>query len=89
MHCVFEIFNRFYLSLAHSLTHISVADCVCLMSLDKNGAVPVDTHVLQIARKYLKAGVKAADDKGDASLAGSTRGGKRKLRVKEENSAEK
>jgi len=34
-----------------------VADCVCLMSLDKNGAVPVDTHVLQIAQKYLKAGI--------------------------------
>jgi len=34
-----------------------VADCVCLMSLDKNGAVPVDTHVLQIAQQYLKAGI--------------------------------
>jgi len=30
-----------------------VADCVCLMSLDKHGTVPVDTHVLQIAQKYL------------------------------------
>ncbi|KAA8893467.1 DNA glycosylase [Sphaerosporella brunnea] len=28
-----------------------VADCVCLMSLDKTGAVPVDTHVLQIAQR--------------------------------------
>ncbi|KAF9973428.1 8-oxoguanine glycosylase ogg1 [Actinomortierella ambigua] len=26
-----------------------VADCVCLMSLDKNAAIPVDTHVWQIA----------------------------------------
>ncbi|KAF9166454.1 8-oxoguanine glycosylase ogg1 [Actinomortierella ambigua] len=26
-----------------------VADCVCLMSLDKNEAIPVDTHVWQIA----------------------------------------
>eukprot|EP00057_Strongylocentrotus_purpuratus_P010404 XP_011664878.1 PREDICTED: N-glycosylase/DNA lyase isoform X1 [Strongylocentrotus purpuratus] len=31
-----------------------VADCVCLMSLDKRGAIPVDTHVWQIAsRDYI------------------------------------
>ncbi|XP_067125601.1 N-glycosylase/DNA lyase [Centruroides vittatus] len=31
-----------------------VADCVCLMSLDKSEAVPIDTHVWQIAtRDYL------------------------------------
>ncbi|XP_062248824.1 N-glycosylase/DNA lyase [Platichthys flesus] len=28
-----------------------VADCVCLMSLDKADAVPVDTHVWQIAKR--------------------------------------
>ncbi|KAH9254687.1 hypothetical protein BASA81_007237 [Batrachochytrium salamandrivorans] len=28
-----------------------VADCVCLMSLDKVGAIPVDTHVWQIAQR--------------------------------------
>ncbi|XP_033982247.1 N-glycosylase/DNA lyase-like [Trematomus bernacchii] len=28
-----------------------VADCVCLMSLDKAEAVPIDTHVWQIARR--------------------------------------
>lgn len=28
-----------------------VADCVCLFSLDKHGAIPVDTHVWQIARR--------------------------------------
>ncbi|XP_069792837.1 N-glycosylase/DNA lyase isoform X2 [Narcine bancroftii] len=28
-----------------------VADCVCLMSLDKPGAVPVDTHVWQITKR--------------------------------------
>ncbi|XP_068585898.1 N-glycosylase/DNA lyase isoform X2 [Cebidichthys violaceus] len=28
-----------------------VADCVCLMSLDKTEAVPVDTHVWQIAKR--------------------------------------
>lgn len=26
-----------------------VADCVCLMSLDKTDAIPVDTHVWQIS----------------------------------------
>lgn len=30
---------------------VQVADCVCLMSLDKPEAVPVDTHVWQIARR--------------------------------------
>lgn len=30
-----------------------VADCVCLMSLDKTGAVPVDTHVWSIAQPYM------------------------------------
>lgn len=30
-----------------------VADCVCLMSLDKPEAVPIDTHILQLAtREY-------------------------------------
>uniref|UniRef100_A0A2C9K4U0 N-glycosylase/DNA lyase n=1 Tax=Biomphalaria glabrata TaxID=6526 RepID=A0A2C9K4U0_BIOGL len=29
-----------------------VADCVCLMSLDKTEAVPVDTHVWQITMKH-------------------------------------
>ncbi|MHB1460872.1 MAG: DNA glycosylase [Armatimonadota bacterium] len=28
-----------------------VADCVCLFALDKPGAIPVDTHVWQIARR--------------------------------------
>lgn len=30
-----------------------VADCVCLMALDKPIAVPVDTHVFQIARQHI------------------------------------
>ena len=29
-----------------------VADCVCLMSLDKHEAVPVDTHLWQITTKH-------------------------------------
>lgn len=31
-----------------------MADCVCLMSLDKPEAVPVDTHVWQIAKRDYK-----------------------------------
>lgn len=33
-----------------------VADCVCLMSLDKHDCVPVDTHVWQIAQRDYKFG---------------------------------
>ena len=29
-----------------------VADCVCLLSLDKSEAIPVDTHVWQITSKH-------------------------------------
>ncbi|KAG1649710.1 26S proteasome non-ATPase regulatory subunit 3 [Nymphon striatum] len=35
-----------------------VADCVCLMSLDKYEAIPVDTHVWQIARRDYMPGLK-------------------------------
>jgi len=45
-----------------------VADCVCLMSLDKNGAVPVDTHVLQIAQKYLEAGIVGRETEKKAGI---------------------
>ncbi|PSK39253.1 hypothetical protein C7M61_001857 [Candidozyma pseudohaemuli] len=31
-----------------------VADCICLMALDKHDVVPVDTHVLQIATRDYK-----------------------------------
>jgi len=30
-----------------------VADCVLLMSLDQTGSVPIDTHMLAIAKRYL------------------------------------
>lgn len=36
-----------------------VADCICLMALDKHNVVPVDTHVMQIAvRDYKYRGAK-------------------------------
>ena len=31
-----------------------MADCVLLMSLDQSGAIPVDTHVWQIAKRDYK-----------------------------------
>uniref|UniRef100_A0A8D0DSP1 N-glycosylase/DNA lyase n=1 Tax=Salvator merianae TaxID=96440 RepID=A0A8D0DSP1_SALMN len=31
---------------------VKVADCVCLMALDKAEAVPVDTHIWQVAKRY-------------------------------------
>ncbi|ONH69492.1 N-glycosylase/DNA lyase [Cyberlindnera fabianii] len=41
-----------------------VADCVCLMSLDKHDSIPVDTHVYQIAKRDYKL-----KSKGDAVTA--------------------
>ena len=37
-----------------------VADCVCLMSLDKHDAIPVDTHVWQYAIRDYGFGAKGA-----------------------------
>ena len=34
-----------------------IADCVCLFSLDKDGAIPVDTHVRRIAGRDYGAGL--------------------------------
>ena len=46
-------------------TNLQVADCVCLMSLDKHDAIPIDTHVLQVAKKHysIKADSKTVSDK--------------------------
>ncbi|GBB87120.1 hypothetical protein RclHR1_13570010 [Rhizophagus clarus] len=38
-----------------------VADCVCLMSLNKHNAIPVDTHVWQIAQKKYGFSVKTKE----------------------------
>lgn len=35
-----------------------VADCVCLMSLDKHNCVPIDTHVWQVAQREYSLGRK-------------------------------
>ena len=34
------------------LSPAQVADCVCLMALNKPQAVPIDTHMLQVAVKH-------------------------------------
>ena len=49
------------------LYHSKVADCICLMSLNHSCAIPVDTHVFQIAKStympHLKA-TKSVTDRG-------------------------
>lgn len=40
--------------------HVQVAACVCLFSLDKHAAIPVDTHVWQLASKYYTPHLKGA-----------------------------
>jgi N-glycosylase/DNA lyase len=57
-----------------SLTGVGekIADCVCLFSLDKDDAIPVDTHIRQIAeRHYLTADTRSMT-KGTYALIGDT-----------------
>jgi N-glycosylase/DNA lyase len=54
-----------------------VADCVALMSLDQHAAIPVDTHVIQIAMRDYKFRPKAAPKKkGQRAPRPSTNNGK-------------
>lgn len=48
-----------------------VADCICLMALDKHDVVPVDTHVLQIAvRDYKYRGPRTMNKKTYEAVRG-------------------
>ena len=55
---LFELRKKPYCEARQSLLELSgigpkVADCILLMSLDQNEAIPVDTHMFQVAKKYL------------------------------------
>ena len=41
---------------------MQVAACVCLFSLDKHAAIPVDTHVWQLASRYYTPHLKGPQD---------------------------
>lgn len=45
-----------------------VADCVCLMSLDKPEAVPVDTHLWQVTTKHYMPHLQAKNKSLTAKL---------------------
>ena len=55
------------LSFYSNVVDVQVADCICLMSLDKMEAVPVDTHVWQLAvREYRLSGLSNSKSLTDA-----------------------
>ncbi|XP_065656506.1 N-glycosylase/DNA lyase isoform X2 [Hydra vulgaris] len=54
---LFDLRNKSYEEAIQNLCSLpgvgaKVADCVCLMSLNKKNAIPVDTHMWQIASQY-------------------------------------
>ncbi|KAJ1648160.1 8-oxoguanine glycosylase ogg1 [Coemansia asiatica] len=50
-----------------------VADCICLMALDKHDAVPVDTHIWQVAqRRYVPRLVRSSNNGNTDVLAAIT-----------------
>lgn len=49
-----ELIFFLVVSIKQCYMFLQVADCVCLMSLDKSNAVPIDTHVWQIAKRDYK-----------------------------------
>ncbi|CAG7826763.1 unnamed protein product, partial [Allacma fusca] len=53
-----------------------VADCVCLMSLGFHEAIPVDTHIHQLGKKYLPhlANVKSLTEKVYSEISDYFRG---------------
>eukprot|EP00842_Homolaphlyctis_polyrhiza_P005616 jgi/Hompol1/6055/HPOL_000267-RA len=54
-----------------------VADCICLMSMDKIGAIPVDTHVWQIAKRdygFVSSSTKTITKTQYAGIGDSFRG---------------
>ena len=42
----------FGIGMCRVMLYVQVAACVCLFSLDKHAAIPVDTHVWQLAVRY-------------------------------------
>ena len=42
------------------LPAVQVAACICLFALDKHQAIPVDTHVWQLATRYYLPSLKGA-----------------------------
>jgi len=50
----------FEIGMCRVMLYVQVAACVCLFSLDKHAAIPVDTHVWQLAVRYYTPHLKGA-----------------------------